>query len=137
MPVITITKSDLEKAAPWPEGWQKATLVEVKEEPSKGKDSVNLKPIFEWGWKADGTRVEGRTASEYACLINNKNTAMFLKSILPLLKALVGKDITEETKMELNDYLGTELYIEITKETYNGQLVDKITGFASKANVPF
>jgi hypothetical protein len=137
MPVINITKKMLEAGKPWGPGQFKATLVEVKEAPSKNKDSINYKPVFVRGWKSDGSLEDGNQLSEFAYLMNSKNSAMFAKNVIPFVSACMDKIIDEPTSVDFDKLKGSEVYVQIEPETYNGNINDKIIAFFRKSAPPF
>jgi hypothetical protein len=136
MAIIKITKEMLESGSAWKAGWTKVTLVEIAAETSKGKDSINFLPIVEYGWDSDGSRVDGKRLSKFACTINNKNARMFGESFKPLAAAILDRPLAEDETFDTDRVKEVELWAEITDDVYQGKPVSKITGWASKSTNP-
>lgn len=129
MPIIKITQQMINAGGPWEPGWKKVRLTEVKETPSKDKQSVNHCPVFE------SLEIPGKLTKDYAYTMNTKNMNMYANNAIPLLKAL-GHTPTEED-LDWSKFYGKELWIEIVPDVFGGNTTYKINGFASGDSVPF
>lgn len=128
--IIKVTDAMKMASEAWPEGWVKVRLREIQAEPSANKDSINLFPIY-----YDPTN--GKELSKYAGMMNNKNETMFGTAFIPLVTALLNREVASGEELDHEKFKEIDLWIELRKEPYKGKMNDKVIGYASKDNVPF
>lgn len=116
MPVIKITKADIEKLKVLDSGWYGATITKVGDPaPSRDKGSINI-PIF---FTID------EIGKELIVTINSKLHAM----IIPIWETVMGKKVTDELDMNTEHLVGKRLDVKLTTEIYNGGPINKIEGY--------
>jgi hypothetical protein len=116
MPIIKITRADIEKLKTLEGGWYGATITKVSDPtPSNDKQSINTIVTIT-------IDIVGKEMNQY---FNSKLIAM----IIPLYEAVMGKRITEELDLDTGHLLGKKLDVKLTTEIYKGNSQNAIEGY--------
>jgi hypothetical protein len=116
MPIIKITKADIEKIKVLENGWYGATISKVADPtPAKDKQSINTAVTF----------VIDKVGKEIQNFYNSKLMAM----IIPLYEAVTGKKYTEDFELNTDHLLGKKVDLKLTTTIYNGNPQNTIEGY--------
>jgi hypothetical protein len=116
MPVIKITKADIEKVKTLEPGWYGSVISKVSDPtPAKDKQSVNTVLTF----------VIDKVGKEIPVYINSKLIAM----IIPVYEAVTGKKYNEEFDLDTDTLIGKKLDVKLGTTIYNGNPQNQIEGY--------
>jgi hypothetical protein len=131
--MITISKSELAKGIPIPQGWKEFNLTEVVAKPSKDGGSVNYFVLH--ALKDD---VNGR-------VIQHNFNSKALSMMAPFIAALAGKTVNEvitgmdsgEIQFDLESVVGKTVLGKVEPQEYQGRILSKVTDWAAVGSIPF
>lgn len=128
MPVIKVTAADLAKTLNLETGWYGADIVK-SDPPKKSKDgeSINFTLHF---------RIHHPSKKEIPVIFNTK----LIGKVGDVYRAVFQKDMPEG-EFDLDTLVGKKCDVQVKPQTYNGNLIDNITGYLpfgkGKDQVPF
>ena len=116
MPIIKITKADIERIKVLDPGWYGCTISKVVgNEPAKDKQSINTIVTF----------TIDKVGKEIPVYYNSKLMAM----IIPLYEAVSGKKHTEDFDLDTDSLMGKKLDVKLGTTIYNGIPQNQIEGY--------
>ena len=116
MPIIKITKADIERIKVLEPGWYGCTISKVVgNEPTKDKQSINTIVHF----------TIDKVGKEIPVYYNSKLMAL----IVPLYEAISGKKHTEDFDLDTDFLMGKKLDVKLGTTIYNGNPQNQIEGY--------
>ena len=133
MAKLVISKTDIARGMPGPEGWYKAKLVSFERVKAKKDESFNLTPIFEY--TSDIDRKIQVWFSEKSLNYNNNFQKFYCAMTHQKLDPKADLDVDTD-----NIKIGEEVYIRVKKSVNadNGQINNTVDNYVSiKDEIPF
>lgn len=136
MPIINISKSDLQGGEVIPPGWYKAEVISFKVKPPKsGGDSLNYEPRFKI--YAKGSNVDERELNHTFNSQAIGRMAPFIAAVKEMpLKQIVDGLQGNTLQFDTDEAIGKKLQIKIKNEPYDGRMTNKIDDFAAYDAAP-
>lgn len=132
MAKLVISKTDIARGMPGPEGWYKAKLVTFERTPNKAKDSFNLVPTLKY--TSDIERTIQCWFSEKSLNFN----PLFLKFYCAMTHQKVDPTKDLEIDTDTNIKAGDEVYIRVKQGVFEGNINNQVDNFVSvKDEIPF
>lgn len=129
MAILKIPQSVFDYGKPVPPGFYKAIVKSITMEPNSKKDGYNFVTIIQ----LEDEQYKG------------KEIKTWISSKLPLLApelwfACTGQKLDGETEIDMDQCVGKKVQVKLVEETYNGNLQNKVDGFAeysADTSIPF
>ena len=124
MAKFTVSASDMARGLPAPDGWYKAKLVQFDVTADKSKTGLLYVPTVEF---EDKKKIDRRIKTWFSSKGINLKWAKFYHAAL-------GQKLDPTTDFEVDTDLvkiGTEMWIKVVTDTWEGGLVNKVDDWAS------